>query len=107
MAEKKYRLTPKANPFLKNDDFKFRVGYDKNYGTPPLRLISQKNAPIITIPKLGVVTTTNDFVQQALETMIVPQKTSIGGQKHPAGLLFENITGQGQPVDLDLDTVLT
>jgi len=107
MAEKKYRLTPKANPFLKNDDFKFRVGYDKNYGTPPLHIVGQRHAPIITIPKLGVVTTTNDFVQQALETMIVPQKSSRGGQKHPAGNLFDDITGQGLPVDLDLDTILT
>jgi len=107
MAQKKYRLTPKANPFLKNNDFKFRVGYDKNYGTPPMHLVNQKNAPIITIPKLGVVTTTNEFTQKALELMNSPQKTSIGGQKHPAGPLFNDITGQGQPVDLDLDTVLT
>ena len=107
MAQKKYRLTPKANPFLKDNDFKFRVGYDKNYGTPPTHIVSQKKAPIITIPKLGVVTTTNLFTQQALETMIVPQKSSRGGQKHPDGNLFDDITGQGQPVDLDLDTVFT
>lgn len=106
MAQKKYRVSTKAAPFIKGGEFKFKVGYDKNYGTPPQH-IKVKDLPVITVPQLGVLVTTNEFTQRALETMIVPQKTTRGGQKHPAGFLFEDVTGQPFPIDVDLDTILT
>ena len=106
MAQKKYRVSPKAAPFVRGGEFKFTVGYDKNYGTPPLH-IKVKDLPVVTVPQLGVLVTTNEFTQRALETMIVPQKTERNGQKWPAGNLFEDVTGQPFPVDVDLDTILT
>lgn len=106
MAEqRKYRLTAKANPFLQNDDFRFRIPYDKGYGTPPFHLVAK--GPVVTIPKLGVVTTTNLIAQGALVTMIVPTKIKRGGQWPEPGLMFEDITGSPIPVDVDLDTILT
>lgn len=106
MAEqRKYRLTPKANWFIKNDQFRFRVAYDKNYGEKPFHLVAK--GPVVTIPKLGVVTTTNAITQGALVKMIAPQKVKSQGQLPPAGLLFEDITGSPIPVDVDLDTILT
>ena len=106
MAQKKYRVSPKAAPFIRGGNFKFTVGYDKNYGTPPLHL-KVKDLPVVTVPQLGVVATTNEFTQLALEKMIVPQKTTRNGQKWPAGFLFEDVTAQPFPIDVDLDTILT
>lgn len=106
MAEqRKYRLTPKANWFLQNDQFKFRVAYDKNYGEKPFHLVTK--GPVVTIPKLGVVTTTNEIAQGALVKMVVPTKIKVGGQGPEPGLMFEDITGSPIPVDVDLDTILT
>jgi len=106
MARKKYRVSTKAAPFVRGGEFKFTVGYDKNYGVGPFDLIV-RDLPIVTVPQRGVVTTTNAFTQGALETMIVPQRTERNGQKWPSGLLFEDITGGPQPVDVDLDSILT
>ena len=106
MAQKKYRVSPKAAPFIRDGELKFTVGYDKNYGTPPIHL-RVKDLPVITVQQRGVVATTNEFTQRALERMIVPQKTERRGQKHPDGFLFEDVTGQPFPVNVDLDTILT
>lgn len=106
MAQKKYRVSPKCAPFIRSGEFKFTVPYDKNYGTPPLHVVT-RGLPVITVPNLGAVVTTNEWTQKALELMIVPQNTMRNGEKHPAGNLFEDITGTGVPVDLDLDTILT
>ena len=106
MAEqKKYRLTPKANPFVQNDDFKFRVAYDKGYGEKPFHLVTK--GPVVTVPKLGVVTTTNHIAQGALVKMPVPVKIKRNGKWPEPGLLWEDITGSPIPVDVDLDTILT
>jgi len=106
MAQKKYRLTDKADPFLREGQFKFTVGYDKNYGTPPLH-VRVKNLPVVTLPDDGIVVTTNEFTQKALALMMVPQRTERNGQKWPSGYLFEDITGQPGNPDVDLDTILT
>jgi hypothetical protein len=108
MAQKKYRLSALANPFLRGGNFSFRVSYTRDAGGGVTQRVSQKNAPVVTIPNNGVVVTNNETAQACLEQFIVPQKTQRNGQRWPAGNMFNDITSQtGVPADVDLDTILT
>jgi hypothetical protein len=69
------------------------------------RIVSLRNAPVLTVPVGGVVQTENEIAQAMIENFKVPQNTRRNGQAHPPGYMFDDVTGTGAPVDVDLDPI--
>jgi hypothetical protein len=103
MAVKQYRLTGKAAPFVRGGSFQFKVRFERTDPGGTRRIVALKRAPVITMPVGGVVQTENEIAQAMLENFRAPTKSRRNGQAHPSGLLFDDVTGTGAPVDVDLD----
>jgi len=106
MALKKYKLNPRSNQFIHGgDDFMFKIRFTRMEGEVTV-YVSPKNGPLVIVPRNGVVSSTSDEVQRQLAAYMVPTITKRNGQGYEPGLMFDDITGGPQPVDVDLDEIL-
>jgi hypothetical protein len=86
---------------VQGGEFRFRLFYSNVSGGSTTYC---SDCPTITIGIGDVVGTTNGTAQQALETMIVPQRTLRGGVRHQAGSVWQQELAA--PMTVDLDAIL-
>lgn len=105
MASKKYRLTSRAQPFERDSKFQFRLTYSRGQPNGGMRLITQSNAPIITIDSGSTVSSSDVIAQMMIEKFNAPVKTFRNGEAREAGPLFVEDHSNGD-ADLNLDDIL-
>ena len=109
MPQKRYKLDPKANAFIKGGLFSCRIGYEKTNPDGTKTLISQKSMPVVQLSNTDIVATTNAWAQKNIENFAVPCKTK---RNHtPSGLTgehcFDDVTATTTETDvtLNLDSI--
>lgn len=100
MAIKKYRVTPKAAPFLRGGDFSFRVRFSQPQSGGGIKILSKDKCPILTVKQQGVVQTSNEVAQRMIENFKVPTITRRNNVGFEDGAIFEEYSG---PLDADLN----